>query len=115
MQQIETKKNLGFSQIEPPETPCSSSKCPFHGTLRVRKRLRRATLVSTKMQHSGVVRLSRLVYVPKYKRFKRVTNKISLHIPDCLVVQPGQTIVYAECRPLAKTIAHVALQVEVQR
>jgi small subunit ribosomal protein S17 len=100
----------GFSDVERPENQCQSPKCPFHGTLSIRRRIKTAVLFSAKMQAAGVLMNERTVFVPKYRRYKKVTKKLSARIPTCLRdLSIGDRVFYGECRNLSKTISHVVL------
>ncbi len=103
-------RDIGLG-IEPPAKACTDDRCPFHGHLPVRGAVIEGRVKSAKMTGTVVVQRERRVYVPKYERFKRSTNKYSAHLPSCLTVEEGQGVTIAECRPLSKTVKFVVVKV----
>ena len=101
-------KNIGIP-VPPPRRSCDDPNCPFHGNLRVRGKLLKGVVVSTKPEKTVVVERGYYHYVPKYKRYERRRSKIHAHLPPCIEVEPGDRVVIGECRPLAKSVAFVVL------
>lgn len=87
-------------------------KCPFHGKLSVRGRVFRGTLVSAKARKMVVVEHQYSRPVTKYKRFERSRSRMHAYAPECMDVSEGKLVRVAECRPLAKSVAFVVIEVE---
>ena len=62
----------------------------------------RGTVVSTKMQDTAVVAVSRYVKHPKYKKYMKHTKKFAVHSPGNKV-EVGEIVTIRSCRPLSKT------------
>ena len=69
-----------------------------------------ATVISDKMDKTVVLRRDYLKYVPKLKRYERRHSHISAHNPPCVNVKNGDLAKIAECRPISKTVAFVAVE-----
>ncbi len=89
--------------IEPPEKTCTDSKCPWHGQLSVRGKLREVEVVSARMQNTVIVKWEFIEKIGKYERFTRRTTKVAAHVPKCMTLHEGDTVVVAECRKLSRT------------
>lgn len=103
-------RNIGIS-VSPPRRSCEDDKCPFHGSLSVRGRVFTGTLVSTKARKMVVVEQQFSRPVNKYKRYERSKSKMHAYSPECMDVTEGKQVRIAECRPLAKTVAFVVIEV----
>lgn len=103
-------RNIGIS-VSPPRRSCEDDKCPFHGSLSVRGRVFTGTLVSTKARKMVVVEQQFSRPVSKYKRYERSKSKMHAYSPECMDVTEGKQVRIAECRPLAKTVAFVVIEV----
>lgn len=99
-------RNIGLD-IEIPERECNDKKCPFHSTLGVRGEVVRAVVVSTAMKGSAVVERTFKKKDSKFERYVKRKSRYHVHLPSCIDVSPGDTVVIAECRKLSKTISHV--------
>ena len=95
--------------VVPPERECDDDKCPWHGTISVRRRTLVGKVVSTKMTRTVTVLVEYLLYRPKYKRYERRRSKIHAHLPPCIHVEEGDVVKIVETRRLAKTVSHVVL------
>ncbi|MCD6511960.1 MAG: 30S ribosomal protein S17 [Thaumarchaeota archaeon] len=104
-------KNIGIP-VPPPRRSCDDPNCPFHGNLRVRGKLLKGVVVSTKPEKTVVVEREYYHYVPKYKRYERRRSKIHAHLPPCLDAKEGDEVTIAECRPISKTVAFVVVEVK---
>lgn len=93
-----------------PKRSCDDANCPFHGILSIRGRVFEATVISDKMDKTVVLRRDYLKYVPKLKRYERRRSHISAHNPPCVNVKNGDRAKIAECRPISKTVAFVAVE-----
>jgi small subunit ribosomal protein S17 len=52
------------------------------------------------------------VYLSKFKRYARSKNSIHAHVPTNIQVNEGDIVIAAECRPLAKSISFVVVEVK---
>ena len=90
---------------------CNDSNCPKHGTVSVRKKTVKATVVKALADKTAVVEWPRLQKVPKYDRAFRDKSRVSVHVPGCMRVKPGDQVLIAETRKLSKTKSHVIVEV----
>lgn len=104
-----TIKNIGLS-VEPPSVPCDDKRCPFHGTLNVKKRTFSGLIVSDKMSKSVTVEWERRIYLPKYERYGKRKTKIKAHLPPCINAKLGDRVMIAQTRALSKTISFVVIK-----
>ena len=102
-------RNIGVS-VAPPRKSCEAELCPFHGTLPIRGKLLRGTVVSSKAKNMAVVAREFPRSVGKYKRYERSRSKMHAYVPDCLDIQEGSDVTIAECRPLSKTVSFVVIE-----
>jgi len=102
---------IRYPGLKPPEKTCDDPKCPWHGHLKVRGGLLEGVVVKTKMKKVVVVERNYLVYDRKYMRYERRRSKIHAYLPPCIEVEPGDTVLIGETRPLAKSVAWVVLGV----
>ena len=52
------------------------------------------------------------MYFKKFKRYGRGKNSIHAHVPNNIIVNEGDTVIAAECRPLAKSVSFVVIEVK---
>ncbi|HVZ75946.1 MAG TPA: 30S ribosomal protein S17 [Candidatus Paceibacterota bacterium] len=71
-------------------------------TSTVHKKTLRGTVVSTKMQDTAVVEVSRYVKHPKYKKYMKSTKRYHAHNPGNRA-QEGEKVTIRSCRPMSKT------------
>ena len=90
------------------KTECNDPKCPFHGTLSVRGRTFRGTVI-TKFPKRVAIEFERTIYLQKYERYAKSKTKLHARLPDCLEhqINIGDYIEINECRPLSKIITFV--------
>lgn len=96
------KKDIGLDAKQPKET-CGSVKCPWHGSLRIRGRVFRGSIVSSKAADTAIVQWNRYRFVQKYERYERRKTRIAAHNPACIAAKTGDTVRIGECRPLSKS------------
>ncbi|OLS16163.1 MAG: 30S ribosomal protein S17 [Promethearchaeota archaeon CR_4] len=103
--------NVGVPNLQPPKKECNDPYCPFHGTrkIRVRGRLFKGEVVSTKMRKTIVVAMNYFFKDKKYDRLGRARSKIAAHLPECIEVKEGDYVRIMETRPISKTVAFVVL------
>lgn len=106
-------RNIGVSVIAPRKT-CEDDLCPFHGTLSVRGKLLTGIVSSAKAPKMVVVAREYPKPTPKYKRYQRSRSKVHAYLPPCIDVKEGEEVTIAECRPLAKTVSFVVIEVNTK-
>jgi small subunit ribosomal protein S17 len=102
-------RDIGLD-VEPPESSCDDTCCPFHGTLPVRGQTIVGTVTSDRMNKTVVVKKQFLRLIPKYERYEKRTRKYSAHNPPCIAAKAGDEVTIAECRPLSKTVSFVVVR-----
>ncbi|MCY0852020.1 MAG: 30S ribosomal protein S17 [Thermoplasma acidophilum] len=102
-------RNIGLD-VKLPEGECNDPHCPYHGKLSVRGQVLTGKVVSANMTKSAVVAREYQQYIPKYERKATKIKKYHVHVPDCIKIKPGDTVRFAECRKLAKTISFVIVE-----
>ena len=90
----------------------NDKKNPFNGTLSIRGKLFEGKVVKTKAKHTIVIQKESPVYFSKFKRYGRSKNSIHAHVPTNLEVNNGDIVIAAECRPLAKSVSFVVVEVK---
>lgn len=98
-----------LEDIAPPEKGCDDDKCPWHGSISLRRSSLDGRVISTKMTRTVTVLVEYLHYDKKYKRYERRRSKIHAHLPPCIEVSEGDLVRIVETRRLAKTVSHVVL------
>ena len=98
--------------VQEPETECNDPNCPFHGSLPVRGQIIEGIVASDKMERTITVERSFYKFIKKYERYEKRKSKISVHKPDCLSVNIGDSVKVAECRSLSKTKHFVLVEVK---
>ncbi|MGM5488223.1 MAG: 30S ribosomal protein S17 [Nanobdellota archaeon] len=107
---VQKEKKIGIKVTSPKEA-CDDKKCPFHGTLNIKGRVGRGVVVRNRMDNTAVIEMERRVYVPKYERYEKKRTKIKVHNPPCLQVGEGDTVRFAQTRPISKTVNNVIVEV----
>lgn len=106
-------KNLERTKIAEAEEQkiCSDRDCPKHGNLKVRGRVFKGTVIR-KFHKRLVIEFERMIYVPKYERYKKSKTKIHARLPICMEeeIHIGDYIKVQECRPLSKIIHFVVVE-----
>ncbi len=102
-------KNIGLDVKEPKNT-CSDEKCPWHGHLKVRGRVFKGRVVSSRAMNTSVVEWNYYKYIPKYERYERRKTRISAHNPKCIDAKADDLVRVCECRPLSKTKKFVIVE-----
>lgn len=105
----EKKKNIGLD-AKAPKDVCNNSKCPWHGSLKIRGRIFRGEVVSSKSVDTAVVQWNYYNYVQKYERYERRKTRISVHNPACIAAAVGDIVKIGECRPLSKSKSFVIFE-----
>jgi len=103
------KKDIGLD-VKKPRGICNSNRCPWHGTLRVRGRIFRGTVVSDKALNTVVVEWNYYKKIQKYERYERRKTRLSAHNPSCINAKKGNSVIISECKPLSKTKHFVVIE-----
>lgn len=90
---------------------CNDKHCPSHGSLKVRGNSLEGTIVSDKMINSVVIERKTLRKIPKYKRYMRVSSRLTAHKPSCIKVSIGDKVEVGETRKISKTKSFVITKV----
>lgn len=107
---LKSKHNDIGLDTEAPKALCESEKCPWHGSLKVRGRMFRGRIVSSRPAETAVVEWNFYHFIPKYQRSMRKKTRISAHNPKCIGAKVNDTVRIAECRPLSKTKRFVVIE-----
>ena len=106
-------RNIGLKVKSPKNEPDKNDKKnPFNGTLSIRGKLFEGKVVKTKAKDTVVIQKESPVYFSKFKRYGRSKNSIHAHVPTNLQVNEGDIVIAAECRPLAKSVSFVVVEVK---
>ena len=101
--------NIGID-AKPPEVECRDEKCPWHGHLKLRGRIFKGRVVSTKANKTAIVEWDFVRFVRKYERFERRKTRVVAYLPDCIKVRKGDIVRIGETRPLSKTKKFVVFE-----
>ncbi len=93
-----SSKDIGLG-VKLPEKICSSERCPFHGHLKVRGRIFKGRIVSTKSTDTAIIEWDYYHYIQKYERYERKKTRIAAHLPGCIEARVDDTVKIGECRP----------------
>lgn len=85
-------------------------KCPFTGSLKVRGRMFRGTIISKDTHRTVRVTWTTSRRIKKYERVMYRRTKVAAHNPDIINADVGDEVYIAECRPLSKTKKFVVIQ-----
>ncbi|AHC50994.1 30S ribosomal protein S17 [Sulfolobus acidocaldarius SUSAZ] len=105
-------KNVGIEGVSAPSKTCDDEYCPYHGSLKVRGIVLEGKLIRARANRTGTVEREYIFYDSKYKRYERRRSRIHVHIPSCLEVKEGDSVIIGESRPIAKSISFVILGVK---
>ena len=103
------KLDIGID-VAAPAAECKNDKCPWHGKLKIRGRVFKGKVVSSKARDTAVVEWNYYHYVPKYERYERRKTRVSAHSPPCINVKTGDIVLIGECRPLSKSKRFVVIE-----
>jgi len=99
-----------MSGTKKPQKTCDDRNCPFHGSLPIRGRVLKGSVVSAKMDKTVIVKREYLQFVRKVMRYERRHSHIPSHNPPCIDAKEGDRVIIAECRPISKTVAFVVVE-----
>jgi small subunit ribosomal protein S17 len=106
-------RNIGLPVPEPKKEAESNEKNnPFNGTLAIRGKLFEGIVVKANAKNTVVIEKESPIYFTKFKRYARGTSSIHAHVPSNLDVKEGDKVLAAECRPIAKSVSFVVVEVK---
>lgn len=90
---------------------CTDPKCPTHGSISLRGRTFRGTVIS-KFPKRIAIEFERTVYIRKYERYAKSKTKLHARLPDCMQdeIQIGDYVEIKECRPISKIINFIVVK-----
>jgi len=80
--------------------------------LSIRGKLFEGRVIKSKVKNTVVIQKEAPVYFNKFKRNARGKSTIHAHVPSNIQVKEGDVVVAAECRPLAKSVSYVVIEVK---
>ncbi|MEM3143661.1 MAG: 30S ribosomal protein S17 [Candidatus Nitrosotenuis sp.] len=80
--------------------------------LSVRGKLFEGKVVSAKNKNTVVIQHESPLYIKKSKRYARSKSTIHAYKSAKLEIKEGTTVVAAECRPIAKSVSFVVVEVK---
>ena len=106
-------RNIGIKVPTPTEKiEENDKKNPFNGTLSIRGKLFEGKVIKSKAKNTVVLQKESPTYYSKFKRYARGKSTIHAHVPSNLEVKEGDVVVAAECRPIAKSVSYVVIEVK---
>ena len=106
-------KNIGIPVSVPKKAPEENDKKnPFNGTLSIRGKTFEGIVIKSKAKDTVVIERPAPIYFSKFKRYGRSKSKIHAHVPTNIVVEEGNHVIAAECRPLSKSVSFVVIEVK---
>ena len=106
-------RNIGIKVNAPKDEPLAGdTKNPFNETLSIRGKLFEGKIIKSKAKNTVVIQKESPVYFNKFKRYARGKSTIHAHVPSNLQVKEGDVVVAAECRPIAKSVSYVVIEVK---
>lgn len=106
----DTTLNIGIA-TKPPKQTCTDRNCPYHGGLSVRGRLFDGKVTGAKARQTATLQKDVPIYFSKFKRYARGKSTIHAHVPSCIEVSNGDSVLAAECRPISKSVSYVIVEV----
>jgi len=101
-------RNIGV-EVKLPEKECDDKHCPFHSGFRVRGRTFSGIIVREPFHKTATIEFQRLFYLHKYERYEKRRTRIKAHVPECLELNKGDSVMIMETRPISKTKNFVVL------
>ena len=106
-------RNIGIDIKQPKKEPSENEKNnPFNGSLSVRGKIFEGIIIKTKGKKTVVVQKESPIYFTKFRRYGRSKNRIHAHVPSNIIVEEGDHVMAAECRPISKSVSYVIIEVK---
>lgn len=103
-------RDIGL-KVKEPKKECADKNCPFHGRLSIRGKLFDGRVTGSKARQTITLQKDAPVYFGKFKRYARGKSTIHAHVPGCMEVESGDSVLTAECRPISKSVSYVVVEV----
>ena len=103
-------RNIGL-KVKEPKRECADKHCPFCGNLSIRGKLFEGKVTGSKARQTITLQKDTPIYFNKFKRYARGKSSIHAHVPECIDVEAGDTVLTAECRPISKSVTYVVVEV----
>lgn len=104
-------RNAGIGVEPPTKSDCDDQNCPYHGNLSVRGKLFDGRVTGSKARRTATLQKDVPIYFAKFKRYARGKSTIHAHVPACMDVESGDSVLAAECRPISKSVSYVVVEV----
>jgi small subunit ribosomal protein S17 len=104
-------QNIGL-KVKEPTRECTDKNCPFHAGLSIRGKLFEGKVTGNKAKQTITLQKDSPVYFNKFKRYARGKSTIHAHVPGCIDIELGDQVLTAECRPIAKSVSYVVVEVK---
>ena len=85
-------KNIGIDIKTVPKESCSDINCPFHGNLKIRGRIFKGRIKTSKTKNSATIEWDFTRYIKKYERYKRLKTRVIAHIPACMNIHENDIV-----------------------
>ncbi len=106
-------RNIGLPVKNPKKKPeDNDKKNPFNGSLSIRGKIFEGKVIKSMAKNTVILEKEFPIYFEKFKRYGRSKNRVHAHVPSNLDVNDGDLVVAAECRPLAKSVSFVVVEVK---
>jgi small subunit ribosomal protein S17 len=109
--EVDMTRNIGL-KVKEPSRECDDRNCPFHGGLSIRGKLFNGKVTGNKARQTITLQKDAPIYFNKFKRYARGKSTIHAHVPRCIDVESGDTVVTAECKPISKSVSFVVVEVK---
>ena len=90
---------------------CHDKLCPFHGTMSLRGRSFKGTVIR-KFPKRIVIEFERTLFIAKYERYAKRKTKLHARLPECMFneISLGDYVEITECRPISKIVHFIAIK-----
>ena len=106
-------RNIGIPIKEAVKNPTENDdNNPFNGSLSVRGKIFEGVVIKAKAKGTVTIQKESPIYFTKFRRYGRSTSQIHAHVPSNLVIQEGDHVIAAECRPISKSVSFVVVEVK---
>ena len=106
-------RNIGLPVKNPKKEPeDGDNKNPFNGSLSIRGKIFEGIVIKSMAKNTVILEKESPIYFEKFKRYGRSKSRIHAHVPSNLDVNDGDHVMAAECRPLAKSVSFVVMEVK---
>ena len=94
-----------------PLKECADRNGPVHGRLAIRGKLIDGRVTGSQARQTITLQKDAPIYFGKFKRYARGKSTIHAHVPGCMDVESGDSVLTAECRPISKSVSYVVVEV----